>query len=71
LNGQPHRSQLGSKMIKGKMTWVGLRIWVSLAKEEKRHERKTSKNNIKRKTELAQKKALQMGHPSMCQQKKK
>jgi hypothetical protein len=53
------------------MTWVGLRIWVSLAKEEKRHERKTSKNNIKRKTELAQKKALQMGHPSMCQQKKK
>jgi hypothetical protein len=58
-------------MIKGKMTWVGLKIWVSLAKEEKRHERKTSKNNIKHKTRLAQKKGPTNGPPQHVPTKEK
>jgi hypothetical protein len=44
---------------------------VSLAKEKKKHERKTLKNNVKRKIELAQKKPLQVGCFNMCPHKRK
>jgi hypothetical protein len=52
LNNQPHKSQLGDKMIESKeTTQARSRIWVLSTKEKKRQREKCLKNNIKHKNE--------------------
>ncbi len=48
------------------MTLAWLRIWVSPTKEGKKQERKNPKKNKTYENGLAQKEALQVGHPNVC-----
>ncbi len=52
LNNQPHKSQLGDKMIEGKGNKMGkVKIWVLSTKKRKRQRENCLKNNTKHKNE--------------------